>query len=190
MHKKERRSTKIFCRPGKNARAQWLVFNGRYGVPPLFAIMPQGIDEATRQKYMDFARRCISNAAGVLPAGSDVKAVNPGATGPDTFSRLIDLSTQEMVLRATCGLMTMLTAPGAGTNTETGSAHQDAFDDLAAAEAEEIAAVASKADPIKISAQDLAETVLNGAHTTGIFRTGTRTEEKASSLSGGIDFTG
>ena len=125
----------------KNARAQWLVFNGRYGVPPLFAIMPQGIDEATRRKYMDFARRCISNAAGVLPAGSDVKAVNPGATGPDTFSRLIDLSTQEMVLRATGGLMTMLTAPGAGTNTETGSAHQDAFDDLAAAEAEEIAAV-------------------------------------------------
>ena len=46
-----------------------------------------------------------------------------------------------MVLRATGGLMTMLTAPGAGTNTETGSAHQDAFDDLAAAEAEEIAAV-------------------------------------------------
>ena len=64
-----------------------------------------------------------------------------GATGPDTFSRLIDISTQEMVLRATGGLMTMLTAPGAGTNTETGSAHQDAFDDLAAAEAEEIASV-------------------------------------------------
>ena len=125
----------------KNARAQWLVFNGRYGVPPLFAIMPSGIDAATRAKYMDFARRCISNAAGVLPAGSDVKAVNPGSTGPDTFSKLIELSTQEMVLRATGGLMTMLTAPGAGTNTETGSAHQDAFDDLAAAEAEEIASV-------------------------------------------------
>ena len=30
----------------------------------------------------------------------------------------------------------------------------------------------------------------HGAQTTKIFRTGTRTEEKASSLSGGIDFTG
>jgi len=52
---------------------------------------------------------------------------------------MIDLSTQELVLRATGGLMTMLTAPGAGTNTATGSAHQDAFDDLAASEAEQIA---------------------------------------------------
>lgn len=131
----------MLCLDRKNAKAQWLVFNGRYGVPPLFAIMPNGIDARTRSQYIQFATQCISNAAGVLPAGSDVKAVNPGSTGPDTFSRLIEVSNQEMVLRATGGLMTMLTAPGAGTNTETGSAHQDAFDDLAAAEAEEIATV-------------------------------------------------
>lgn len=131
----------MLCLDRKNAKAQWLVFNGRYGVPPLFAIMPNGIDARTRSQYIQFATQCISNAAGVLPAGSDVKTVNPGSTGPDTFSRLIEVSNQEMVLRATGGLMTMLTAPGAGTNTETGSSHQDAFDDLAAAEAEEIAAV-------------------------------------------------
>lgn len=135
----------MLCLDRKNAKAQWLVFNGRYGVPPLFAIMPQGIDGATRASYIQFARQCISNAAGVLPAGSDVKTVTPGTTGPDTFSRLIEMSNQEMVLRATGGLMTMLTAPGAGTNTETGSAHQDAFDDLAAAEAEEIAALLDEA---------------------------------------------
>jgi len=131
----------MLCLDRRNAKAQWLVFNGRYGVPPLFAIMPNGIDERTRSQYIEFARQCISNAAGVLPAGSDVKTVTPGTTGPDTFSRLIELTNQEMVLRATGGLMTMLTAPGAGTTTETGSAHQDAFDDLAAAEAEEIAAL-------------------------------------------------
>lgn len=131
----------MLCLDRKNAKAQWLVFNGRYGVPPLFAIMPTGIDEQMRAQYIQFAAQCISNAAGVLPAGSDVKTVNPGATGPDTFSRLIEVANQEMVLRATGGLMTMLTAPGAGTNTDTGSAHQDAFDDLAAAEAEEIAAL-------------------------------------------------
>lgn len=131
----------MLCLDRQNAKAQWLVFNGRYGVPPLFAIMPEGIDEQTRSRYIQFAAQCISNAAGVLPAGADVKTVNPGTTGPDTFSRLIDTANQEIVLRATGGLMTMLTAPGAGTNTETGSAHQDAFDDLAAAEAEEIAAI-------------------------------------------------
>lgn len=129
----------MLCLDRANAKAQWLVYNGRYGTPPIFAIMPQGISDAQREEYISFATQCVSNAAGVLPAGSDVKAITPGVGGPDTFSRMIDLSTQEMVLRATGGLMTMLTAPGAGTNTETGSAHQSAFDDLAAAEAEEIA---------------------------------------------------
>ena len=129
----------MLCLDRKNAKAQWLTYNGRYGVPPIFAVMPQGISEETRKDYIEFARQCVSNAAGVLPAGSDVKAVTPGVGGPDTFKQAIDLATQELVLRATGGLMTMLTAPGAGTNTDTGNAHQDAFDDLADAEAHEIA---------------------------------------------------
>lgn len=131
----------MLCLDRKNAKAQWLTYNGRYGVPPIFAIMPPGIDEATHAAYLKFANQCVSNAAGVLPTGSDVKAVTPGAGGPDTFKQAIDMATQEIVLRATGGLMTMLTAPGAGTNTETGSSHQDAFDDLADAEAHEIAAI-------------------------------------------------
>lgn len=129
----------MLCLDRRNAKAQWLVYNGRYGTPPVFAIMPQGVDEGRRKEYIKFAMQCVSNAAGVLPAGSDVKTVTPGNGGSDTFSRMIDLSTKELVLRATGGLMTMLTAPGAGTNTATGSAHQGAFDDLAASEAEQIA---------------------------------------------------
>ncbi len=125
----------------KNAKAQWLVYAGRYGTPPVFAIMPAGISEDVKTAYLRFAQQCISNAAGVLPAGADVKTVQPGSGGPDVFSRLIETANQELVLRATGGLMTMLTAPGEGTNTSTGNAHQDAFDDLAAAEAEDIAAV-------------------------------------------------
>ena len=131
----------MLCLDRKNAKAQWLTYNGRYGVPPIFAIMPPGIDQATHAAYLKFANQCVSNAAGVLPSGSDVKAVTPGAGGPDTFKQALDMATQEIVLRATGGLMTMLTAPGAGTNTETGSSHQDAFDDLADAEAHEIAAI-------------------------------------------------
>ena len=129
----------MLCLDRRNAKAQWLVFNNRYGVPPAFAIMPAGVDEAMRKEYIKFAMQCVSNAAGVLPAGSDVKTVTPGSTGPDTFSRLLEVSNQELVLRATGGLLTMLTAPGAGTNTATGSAHQSAFDELAANEAEQIA---------------------------------------------------
>ncbi len=130
----------MLCLDRKNSKAQWLVFNSRYGTPPLFAVMPQGLSEDVKRAYIEFAAQCVSNAAGVLPAGSDIKAITPGTTGPQTFKELIDLSTQELVLRATGGLMTMLTAPGAGTNTATGSAHADAFDDLAEREAEEIAA--------------------------------------------------
>lgn len=84
----------MLCLDLANAKAQWLVYNGRYGTPPIFAIMPQGISDAPREEYIRFATQCVSNAAGVLPAGSDVKAVTPGVGGPDTFSRLIDLSTQ------------------------------------------------------------------------------------------------
>lgn len=131
----------MLCLDRKNAKAQWLTYNGRYGVPPIFAIMPPGISEEVRKLYIEFARQCVSNAAGVLPAGSDVKAITPGVGGPDTFRLAIEQANQELVLRATGGLMTMLTAPGAGTNTETGSTHQDAFDDLADAEAHAIAAI-------------------------------------------------
>lgn len=124
----------------RNAKAQWMVFNGRYGTPPIFAVMPQGVDARTRDAYMQLATRCVSNAAGVLPYGSDIKTVSASTTGPDTFARIIDISNQEIVLRATGGLMTMLTAPGAGTTSSTGNTHQDAFDELAEAEGAEIAA--------------------------------------------------
>lgn len=123
------------------AKAQWMVYNGRYGTPPLYIVMPEGINPAVKDAYIKFAKTCISNAAGVLPPGSEVKTVTPGTSTPDTFSRIIDMSSAEIVLRCTGGLMTMLTAPGAGTSTDTGNAHQDAFDDLADAEAEEIAAL-------------------------------------------------
>lgn len=118
--------------------------NGRYGTPPFFVIMPEGTDEDTKTLYLKMAMQCISNSCGTLPPGADVKAVSVPASTPDMFLKLIDLSTQELVLRSTNGQMTMLTAPGAGTNTETGSTHEDGFDDLAAAEGKDIAGVLNR----------------------------------------------
>ena len=115
----------------KNTKAQWLTFNGRYGVPPLYIIMPEGISENVKTAYIEFARQCISNSAGVLPPGSKVETVQPGTLGPDTFQRLYDLASQEIVLRVTGGQMTMLTAPGEGTTSSTGNTHQDGFDQIA-----------------------------------------------------------
>lgn len=134
----------MLCLDRKNAKAQWMTFNGRYGVPPFFVVLPQGISEATKNAYIKMALQCISNSAGVLPPGADVKTVAVQTGGPDTFKGIIEMSNQEMVLRATGGLMTMLTAPGAGTTEETGNTHQKAFDDLAAAEADSIAGVINK----------------------------------------------
>lgn len=129
----------MLCLDRKNAKAQWMCFNGRYGVPPLFVVLPPGTNEQTKRDYIEFARQCISNAGGVLPPGADLKTASVQAGGPDTFRGIIDLSTQELVLRATGGLTTMLTAPGEGTNTGTGNAHQDSFDDLADGEGSDIA---------------------------------------------------
>ena len=134
----------MLCLDRKNAKAQWMTCNGRYGTPPFFVIMPEGTDEDTKTLYLKMAMQCISNSCGTLPPGADVKAVSVPASTPDMFLKLIDLSTQELVLRSTNGQMTMLTAPGAGTNTETGSTHEDGFDDLAAAEGKDIAGVLNR----------------------------------------------
>lgn len=129
----------MLCLDRKNAKAQWMTFNGRYGVPPLFVVLPPGLSEEAKQEHIKFALKCISNSSGVLSPGADVKTLSvQGTGGPETFKGVIDMSNQELVLRATGGLMTMLTAPGAGTTEETGNTHQKAFDDLAAEEGKEI----------------------------------------------------
>ncbi|OCA02312.1 phage portal protein family protein [Akkermansia glycaniphila] len=125
----------------KNGKCQLAVYNGRYGTPPMYIIMPDGISEEQKKAFIEFGRQCLSNSAGVLPPGSKVETVQPGSLGPDSFTRYIDMASQEIVLRCTGGLMTMLTAPGEGTTTSTGNAHQDAFDAIAAAEGEDIAAL-------------------------------------------------
>lgn len=134
----------MLCLDRKNAKAQWMTCNGRYGTPPFFVVMPEGTDEDTKELYLKMAMQCISNSCGTLPPGADIKAVSVPSSTPDMFQRLIDLSTQELVLRSTNGMMTMLTAPGAGTNTETGSTHEDGFDDLAAAEGKDIAGILNR----------------------------------------------
>lgn len=134
----------MLCLDRKNAKAQWMTCNGRYGTPPFFVVLPEGTDEDTKILYLKMAMQCVSNSCGTLPPGADVKAVSVPASTPDMFLKLIDLSTQELVLRSTNGQMTMLTAPGAGTNTETGSTHEDGFDDLAAAEGKDISGVLNR----------------------------------------------
>ena len=134
----------MLCLDRKNAKAQWMTCNGRYGTPPFFVVLPEGTDEDTKILYLKMAMQCVSNSCGTLPPGADVKAVSVPASTPDMFLKLIDLSTQELVLRSTNGQMTMLTAPGAGTNTETGSTHEDGFDDLAAGEGKDISGVLNR----------------------------------------------
>lgn len=134
----------MLCLDRKNAKAQWMTCNGRYGTPPFFVVLPEGTDEDTKVLYLKMSMQCVSNSCGTLPPGADVKAVSVPASTPDMFRGIIDLSTQELVLRATNGQMTMLTAPGAGTNTETGSTHEDGFDDLAAAEGKDISGVLNR----------------------------------------------
>ena len=42
----------MLCLDRKNAKAQWMTCNGRYGTPPFFVIMPEGTDEDTKTLYL------------------------------------------------------------------------------------------------------------------------------------------
>lgn len=123
----------------KNTIGQWRVYNGTYGVPVIMLYMPEGISPDERSKFIEVAKRITSSGRGVLPAGSKTEMLACTANNFESFARLLDQDKQELVLAATGGLLTMLAESGSGTLA--GSAHQDAFDQLADLEAEEISEV-------------------------------------------------
>lgn len=121
----------------KITQAQWDVFLGRYGTPPLFLVMPPDISEELRTEYIRVAQQCVSNSAGVLPNGSDVKSAPVPATSVELFDRRLKVSNEEIVMLFTEGKLTILAESGSGTLA--GGAHQDGWDDWGAGEADDIA---------------------------------------------------
>ncbi len=67
-----------------------------------------------------------------LPNGTDVKYVNGGNSGKPPFRDHLDYLDKQITLLGTGGLLTMLTESGSGTLA--GSAHQEAFNQVARAD--------------------------------------------------------
>jgi phage gp29-like protein len=125
-----------FVRKGLSQK-DWDGFVETFGIPAVFLIMPPNVPKEKEAEYLATADDVVSNARGVLPHGSDVKTVDNGARGVNPFKDHITYQDEQMILRGTGGKLTMLTA-ATGLNSNQGDVHQDAFDDIAIAEAAEI----------------------------------------------------
>lgn len=119
------------------SQKDWDGFVETYGIPAVFLIMPPDVPKEKESEYLATADDVVSNARGVLPHGSDIKTVDNGSRGVNPFKDHITYQDEQMILRGTGGKLTMLTA-ATGLNSNQGDVHQDAFDDIAIAEAAEI----------------------------------------------------
>jgi len=78
------------------------------------------------------AQDLVKDGWGYLPNGTDMKYVNGGGTSKPPFRDHLDYLDRQITLLGTGGLLTMLTESGSGTLA--GSAHQEAFNQVAKAD--------------------------------------------------------
>jgi len=115
------------------ALRDWSSFLDVYGIPSFFFIGPPNLSEEKEQAYYDIACALLKDQRGYLPNGTDVKYVDGGGTGRAPFRDHLDYLDKQITLLGTGGLLTMLAESGSGTLA--GSAHQQAFDQLAKSDA-------------------------------------------------------
>lgn len=127
-----------FVRKGLSQK-DWDAFIEQFGIPAVFITLPSEVPADKLEEYIAMAERITGDSRGVLPGGSDVKTVDNGTRGVNPFRDHIRFQDEQLVLRGTGGLLTMLTESGSGTLA--GGAHQEAFDLLARAEAAAISEV-------------------------------------------------
>lgn len=107
-----------------------------YGVPSIFAIMPQNVPLGKEAEYQALADQVIGDSRGTLPHGADIKTLDAGARGVAPFRAYQDALDKEIVMAITSGQLTMLAESGSGTLA--GGAHSDTFMRVARALAKRI----------------------------------------------------
>lgn len=128
------------------SQKDWDGFIEVFGIPAIFLIMPDGVgnDPAKLAEYQETAEAVIADARGALPNGSDVKTVGGDVRGSAPFKDHIDYQDSQIVLAGTSGKLTMLNdATGMGSGQST--LHEAVFNELAKAEAAEIAGIFQRA---------------------------------------------
>ena len=122
------------------SQKDWDGFIETYGLPPLFIELPPGATSNDETNYQEIAEKVIGDSRGTLPAGASVQTVETGDRGEGPFSTHIKYQDEQIVLAATGGKLTMLNdATGIGSGQS--DAHSNTFEEIAKAEALEIAEV-------------------------------------------------
>ena len=116
------------------AAADWDADLAAGAVPNIFVIGPPGTSEEKAREYAAMAQQMASNGRGYLPNGAQVLRFDSAAgRGELPHVKRIQYCDEQIVLAATGGKLTMLTAPGSGTLA--GGAHSDTLADLAKSDA-------------------------------------------------------
>ena len=115
----------------------WDSFLEVFGNPALFFKMPAGTSDDQRDEYASIIKEISSDGAGVYPDGGEIHTVETSAANADAFSSRAEWCDKALVRRATGGLLTVLAESGSGTLA--GSAHMEAFRQIAANDAISIA---------------------------------------------------
>lgn len=116
------------------AGKDWSHWLDIYGIPSAFIVGPEGVAPGSSQEaaYRAAAEEATAGGGGYLPHGSQMYFADaPRQSNP--FKEYADDIRAQIILAGTGGKLTMLAEPGSGTLA--GSAHQDAFDQIADAEA-------------------------------------------------------
>ena len=117
------------------ALRDWSSYLDVYGLPSVFFVLPTGVTKAEDvAKFQAIIEELVKDGRGCLPNGTEVKYVDGGGPGSKPpFRDHLDYLDKQITLLGTGGLLTMLAESGSGTLA--GSAHQQAFDQVAKGDA-------------------------------------------------------
>lgn len=101
-----------------------------FGIPGGVVIGPPNVPPDKESDYQEAGQQIAEGGTGYLPNGSDYKC-NDSPRSTDPFQGFLDDELKDVVLAGTGGLLTMLAESGSGTLA--GSAHMEAFKQLARA---------------------------------------------------------
>lgn len=125
----------IYIRAAMGERG-WGLFIERYGIPPVTIIMPEFVDKGEEQAYMNAATKVARGGSGALPYGSQVSYASE-ARGADPFDTFLRHQQEHIVMLATGGILTTLSAPGSGTLA--GNAHEETWRGIVARDIQAVA---------------------------------------------------
>lgn len=125
------------------SQKDWDGYVETYGLPPLFIELPHDVPVSQIDTYQDIAEKIIGDGRGVLPNGAKVTNVGDaserhGGGERNVFHGHIKYQDEQVVLAGTGGKLTMLNDP-TGLGSGQSDSHENTFNDLAVAEAYEIA---------------------------------------------------